>query len=109
MRGGSTLPTSILRDKGSAESLPHLFRGADTLPVGFEGNAEGFIPSARVFESNGEGGLLCPHFRHDMGGQKPSPLVSRTTGRGYHPTCFRGQRGGYDLPHHFQHGMDYFC
>jgi len=58
---GSTLPTSVLRDKGRAESLPHLFRGADTLPVGFEGNGKGITPFPRVFDANGEGGPL-PHF-----------------------------------------------
>jgi hypothetical protein len=79
-REGSTLPTSVLRDKGRAESLPHLFWGGDTLPFGFEGNAEGFIPSARVFESNGEGGLLCPHFQCDTGRVDPSPPFSTRHG-----------------------------
>src|SRR6266540_3169697 len=64
---GSTLPTSVLRNKGRAKSLPHLFRGADTLPVGFKGNGKGITPSLCVFDANGEGGPLPHFFRRNRG------------------------------------------
>src|SRR6266545_453495 len=41
--------------------------------------------SVPIFDATRGGSTPPHHFRHDMGGQKPSPLVSRTTGRGYHP------------------------
>src|SRR6266545_1596888 len=52
---GSTLPTSVLHDKGRAKSLPHLFRG-------------GWTPPSLFSTQQGEG--------------PPSPLVSRATQRG---------------------------
>src|SRR6266511_2340303 len=91
---GSTLPTSVLRDKGRAESLPHLFRGADTLPVGFAGNGKGITPSPRVFDANGKAGPLPHFFRRNKGRVHPLRWFQGLC-RGDEPlhSRFRCQRG----------------
>ncbi len=122
MRGGFDPPHlySTRQREGRVPPAPvsgrghpsHWFRGqrggVHPLRACFRVQRGGWTPLSPFSTWHREGQTLLTIFDMTRGGRSPPRWYRGQREGGITlPAHFRGQRGGYDLPHHFRHDMDH--